>query len=264
MAKGKTKRVYLGREGLVVSSDSPDWGFVYEKSLVKDANWDVGDSVVLPDGREYVYSKSAGACISGQGAEFTYTGYTAYTAFGVAAAVDAKEVTVPAATHAALTQDELRNGYIIIFDGSTNNVQFRGIIGNDAAAANAAFKVYLDGPLTEAVTTSSACETYKNPYNALQTGTVVSLAKAGIPAVKITAANTYFWVQRNGFTWVAPQSTITGKHRGACWRHDGSLDSLNSGADAAAGQYANVTTQYAGYAVTGSQDGNGPLFMLQG
>lgn len=213
------------------------------------------------DGREYVYSKSAGACISGQGAEFTATGYTAYTAFGVAAAIGDISVTVPAATHAALTEDELAGGYITIFDGSTNNVQFRGIVGNESSILNVAFKVYLDEPLTETVTASpSACETYKSPYDGLQTGTSASLAKAGLPAVKISAADVFFWVQKNGPNWAAPQSGITSWNRGACWRHDGSLDTIDNGVE----DDTNVASQIAGYAMTGSADLIGPLFMLQG
>jgi len=267
MAKGKAQVNYLHRAGLVSSIDAPDWGFIYETSLIKDSKWNIGDRVVLPDGREYIYSKSAGACISGQGAEFTYAGYTAYTAFGVAAAVGDKEVTVPAATHAVLTEDELRGGYICIFDGSTNSVQFRGIIGNAAAAANVAFKVYLDGPLTEAVVAStSACETYQNPYAALQTGTMNYNPKAGIPAVKVTAANTYFWCQRKGFAWAAPQGgklgTTEGGYCGGFWSDVGNISDANTslGVTVATGR----GSQYAGYAVLGDADNIGPLFMLQG
>jgi hypothetical protein len=252
---------YLGMAGIVQSVSRGAWDFIYRVSTVRDTKWNIGDRVVLPDGREFVYSKSSAACISGQGCEFTYTGYTAITTFGVSAAVGVVSVTVPAATHATLTEDELAGGYICIFDGSTNNTQFRGIVGNAAAASGAAFVVYLDGALTEAVVAAtSKCETYQNPYAALRTGTDVALAKAGVPAVKVTAGSMYFWVQRAGITWAAPQSGITGKNRGACWRHDGSLDTIDNGVE----DNAYVSSQIAGYAVTGSAEGNGPLFMLQG
>lgn len=268
MAKGKAKSVSLGSDGNIISQTGSDWSFIYDTSTIKNAAWNVGDHVKLPDGREFVYSKSAAACISGQGAEFTYAGYTAYTAFGVAAAVDATEVTVPAATHAALTEDELRGGYIVIYDGSTNNVQFRGIIGNAAAAANAAFKVYLDGKLTEAVVAAtSACETFQNPYAALQTGTMNYNPKAGVPAVKITAANIYFWVQIDGFTWAAPQGgklgTTEGGYCGGMWSDVGNISDVSTslnGATVPAGR----GTQYAGFAVLGDADNIGPLFKLQG
>lgn len=268
MAKGKAQVNYLGSEGLISSVEASDYSFIYDTSTVKDSRWNIGDRVVLPDGREYRYAKSCGACISGQGAEFTYAGYTSYTAFGVAAAVGDTSVTVPAATHAALTKDELRGGYITIFDGTTNNTQFRGIIGNDAASANAAFVAYLDGPLTEAVVAAtSACETFQNPYGALQTGTMNYNPKAGIPAVKITAANVYFWVQIKGFVWGAPQGgklgTTEGGYVGGMWSDVGNISDVSTslnGATVPAGR----GTQYAGYAVLGDADNIGPLFCLQG
>jgi hypothetical protein len=225
----------------------------------------LGTRYRTPDGRGFKYAKSAAACLSGQGCEFTSTGYTAYTAFGVAAVVGARTVTVPAATHAILGADDLVGGYITIFNGTNNNVQFRCIVGNTAVAANLAFDVTLDEPLDVAVVAStSACETYKNPYDGLQTGASVSLAKAGVPVVPVSAADLYFWVQDEGPVWVAPQALLTGKQRGACWRHDGSLDTASAGIDAANAQAANVTSQYAGFVIAGSADGNGPLFMLKG
>lgn len=267
MTQGKARFTQLGGTvGLVQQANVPDWDFIYRTSTVKDPAYNIGDHVRLPDGRELVYSKSAAACISGQGCEFTYAGYTAYTTFAVTAAVGDREVTVPAATHAALTQDELRGGYICIFDGSTNNTQFRGIVGNDAASADALFKVYLDGELTEAVTTSSACETYQNPYAALQTGTMNYNPKAGVPAAKVTAANVYFWVQINGPTWVAPQGgklgTTEGGYCGGLWSDVGNISDYNTslGVTVATGR----GSQHAGYAILGDADNIGPLFMLQG
>jgi hypothetical protein len=219
------------------------------------------------DGRQYRYAKSSAACISGQGCEFTYAGYTAYTAFAVAAIVGDTEVTVPAATHAALTKDYLFGGYITIYDGTTNNTQFRAIRGNDAAVANAAFKVYLDGPLTEAVVAStSCCETYQSPYGALRTGTMNYYPKAGVPAVKVTAANVYFWVQTRGCTWAAPQGgklgTTEGGYCGGLWSDVGNISDFNTslGVTVANGR----GSQYAGFAIEGDADNIGPLFMLQG
>lgn len=268
MARGKAQVDYLQSAGMVGAVDMPDWGFIYETSLVKDARWNIGDRVVLPDGREFRYAKSAGACISGQGCEFTADGYSSYAAITVAQIVGDKQVTIAAAVHAVLAKDELRGGYVIIWDGSTNNVQFRGIIGNDAAAADAAFVVYLDGPLTEAVVASTSCsEVFQNPYAALQTGTMNYNPKAGVPAVKVTAANTYFWVQIKGLCFAAPQGgklgTTEGGYCGGMWSDYGNISDVSTslnGATVPAGR----GTQYAGFAVLGDADNIGPLFMLQG
>jgi len=253
----------LGSIGLSQGEDKSPWSFLYKTSLVKDPGHWIGDHVTLPDGREFVYSKSSAACISGQGCEFTYTGYVGYTAFVVAAAVGDTEITIPAATHAALTEDELCGGYVCIFDGTTNNTQFRQIIGNGAADANALFKVYLDGPLAEVVTTSSTCEVYQNPYAALRTGTMNTYAKAGVPAAKVSAANTYFWCQIRKFVWCAPQANLgnTGGKIGGFW-HD--VGNISDGATALGVTIpAAKSCQYAGHVVTGSIAGVGPLFNLQ-
>jgi hypothetical protein len=227
----------------------------------------LGTRYITWDGREFVYSLSSAACISGQGAEFINTGFTAYTAFGIAAAVGDTSVTVAAATHAALAEDELAGGYITIFDGSTNNTQFRGIIGNDKADADAAFKIYLDEPLTEAVVAStSASETYKSPYDGLRTGTSNTRPKAGVPAVKITAADVYFWCQKRGAVWAAPQGgklgTSEGGYAGGLWSDVGNISDYNTslGVTVATGR----GSQHAGHSMSGDADNVGPLFMLQG
>lgn len=227
----------------------------------------VGATFTNWQGREFVYSKSSGACISGQGAKFGFSGYTAYTAFGVAAAVGDTSVTVPAATHAALTEDELSGGYVCIFNGTDNDVQFRGIVGNDAAAANAAFKIYLDGKLDAAVVAAtSACETYQNPYGSIATAVNNYDKKAGLPAVAVSASGRYFWLQRRGPCWVAPQGgklgTTEGGYNGGLWSDVGNISDFNTslGVTVAAGR----GSQYAGYPMLGDADNIGPLFMLQG
>ena len=268
MAKGKAKVNYLGRSGVVMPQTVPSWDFIYEASLVKSEKYSIGDRVVLPDGREFHYGKSAGACVSGQGCEFTAAGYTAYTAFAVAAIAGVKEVTVPAATHATLTKDELRGGYICMFVGDVgSNIMFRGIIGNDAAAANALFKVYLDGSLDQAIVAgTSACEVYQNPYASLQTGTMNYNPKAGVPAVNVTAASTYFWVQKSGPCFAAPQGgklgTTEGGYCGGLWSEYGNISDYNTslGVTVAGGR----GSQHAGFAIMGDADNIGPLFMLQG
>jgi len=80
----------------------------------------------------------------------------------------------------------LSGGYVIIYTvpgEASEGCQFRGVVGNDYSAANAAITVYLDGPLNTAVETTSTCEIFQNPYAALRTGTVANYPKAGLPAV---------------------------------------------------------------------------------
>jgi hypothetical protein len=237
---------------------------LYETSLVRDPAWWVGDKVVLPDGREFHYAKSSAALVTSMGCNFTSTGYTAITAFATAHAVGSKTVIIPAATHAALTEDELRGGYVVIFDGaSTGYTQIRGIVGNRAAAANAAFEVDLDGPIVDAIASGTEkVEVYENPFSAIGQGNTVVLPRAGVPAMNVSAADTYFWVQTAGVTFIAPQSGVGADNGGitAYWRHDGSLDKAETALAVTVATYD--TSQEAGFCIQGSAAGNGPLFYL--
>jgi hypothetical protein len=265
MAKGHNRIQILGSAGYVSGQKHGLWDFIYETSTTKSSLYNVGDVVIIPNRGIFIYSKSSAACISGQGCEFVYTGYITYTAFATAHAVGVREVTVPAAAHAALALDELRNGHCWIFDGSTNNVQFRQILGNAAADASAAFAIQLDGPLKEAVVSgTSAIEVCQNPYASLRTGTSDSLAKAGVPAAKVTAANIYFWCQGSlpNFCWVAPQGGVNDRDVGCWWRHDGSLQDTELAIMAGTSLSAGISSQYAGHRVMGNEDNIGPLFQL--
>lgn len=264
MAKGKARTTLLNHStGLVEgAAGGSSWAFIYTTSLVKHPNFYPGDVVKLPDGREFVYAKSSGVCASGQSVDFDQTGAIPYATM-VAAAVGDLELTFGATTHSAIAADELRGGYCVVWTGSDHD-QFRGVIGNDASAENAAIKIYLDGPVSTAITASHSGEVYENPYASVIEASNAALGKGGVPAVYVSAANMYFWVQKCGPRFVAPQSNMNDNGGvGAYFRHDGSLESVEVALGALTVP-ANDSSQYAGFRIIGSQSGNGPLFMLQG
>jgi len=220
----------------------------------------IGTRLGLPDGRVFRYALSSGACYAGQGADFVYQEAVAYTTIGTTTAAGALTIDVTAATHDALDKDELVGGYIIIYGASNADVQFRGILGNDASESAAAITgVNLDGPLVAAVTgASTGCEVFYNPYASIALSTGVALSKAGIPACEVAASGSYFWLQTWGPCWVAPQQTgfqAEANQRQAIWRHDGSIQASEHGD-------AYDTTQNAGFLITEGFTA-GPLFMLQ-
>jgi len=261
MAKGKQRQEILGVQGIVQSQTGPDWSFIYRASTVKADEYNVGDTVRLPDRREYTYAKSKGACAAEQACEFTNTGLVAYTAFATSHAIGVQEITVPAATHAVQTLDSLRGGYVIIHNGSGTYTQVRGIVGNAAHAANVAFKCQLDGPLSTAIVSgTSAIELYANPYTELQAGATTTLCKAGLPAVTVTAADVYFWVQTRGFCFINPQSGVDAAETGLMFRHDGSVQDIETSLAVTTADYTG--TQVAGYRAIGGYSGNGPLMFL--
>lgn len=261
MSKGKAKVNYLGRAGVVMPQSVPSWDFIYIASLTKSEKYDVGDRVVLPDGREFIYSRASAECASGQAAEFVNTGFQAYTTPVSTTAIGDTELTITGTTHDAIAKDELKGGFFVSWPAALKDT-IRGIIGNDVAIADADFKIYLDGPLNEVHTGgSTGCEVWANPYSELKTGASASLGKAGVPATYVSTALMYFWVQRKGICWVAPQSDVLTNHTGCYFRHDGSIESYIDFEDMSSGSNS---SQYAGHRIAGNYAGNGPLFMLNG
>jgi hypothetical protein len=266
MAKYTNRVDYLGMAGIIQSVSEGAHNFLYRVSTVKDPKWNVGDRVVLADGRECVYAKSDGsaALYCAHGCEFSHTGLTSYTAFGKSYAAGVTTIEAPAATHDALDADELAGGTIIIFDGASDYyTTTRMIVGNAASGADAAITLYLDAAIDYAITAAtSACEVYRNPYSALTLAGNEAKAKAGKPMAYVSAAENYFWVQKSGICWIAPHGTDSDNGGvGRVWREDGSLEALETAYSVTVA--TDDTAQYAGYCAAGSPGGNGPLFMLQ-
>jgi hypothetical protein len=270
MSKGKWKSTLLGIQGIVGHRSAPDWSFIYETSLTRDPNWYPGDRVVLPDGREFRYAKSLGILSSVEAAQFDSVGVIPYTTAVTAGAVGDTHLHIPASTHAAaFAVDELRGGYLSVFGNNTDDGDhiWRGIVGNTYSAINAAVIVYLDGPLDVAIDTNSSIEVFENPYNhimkdgaASMSGGNVTHGKAGVPAVYVDAVGKYFWLQTKGPRFLNPAATAINNMLGVYFRHDGSIEG-----DIAVGSKDNnaQTSQYAGYRISGSYTGNGPMIMLQ-
>ncbi len=264
MAQGKAKRVLLGIQGLIQHKTAPNWDFIYRVSLVRDEKWNIGDVTETPDGRVFVYAKSVGACKAGQGCEFTYTGVVPITTFATNHAVGVNEITIPAQTHVAVDKDELRGGYVILFDGDDNTgTGTRRIIGNDVSAADVAFNLRLDAGISNAIVSGTEkVEVFRNPYAGLQLCQSPNVAKAGLPASAVSATDMYFWVLKEGVCWIAPQSSVNTNDVGCGFRGDGSLDGYNHLLANDIDGVAEETSQYAGHRIIGNQTGNGPLFML--
>lgn len=257
MAKGKCKVNYLGREGLIQSADAPDYSFIYETSLTKHPTYNIGDRVVLPDGRVFRYALSGAACNSGLGVAF-YKADPVISATTVAAAqaIGDKVITIASQT---LAVDALRGGYLIL-GGAATTAQIRQIIGNTVCSSSTV-TIYLDAPLDQAVTTSTYVEACYNPYSDLRSGNMGGDASwAGLAAAYVSAASKYFWVQTWGPTWCSPQAAVqaTAYVRCVYWRHDGSLDVQNLNGTLK----AYVTDQCAGFVIGRGSTQGPPLIML--
>jgi len=266
--KYTNRTVRLGEAGLVQSISRGTHDFLYRVSTVKDPKWNIGDEVEIGGGRKCVYSKSTGATAlyASRGCCFSGTGYTAQVKPTVAQAIGDTELIVPDTAHAILAEDELAGSFVVIFDGvSDYHTTTRMIVGNSAAADGKAFKIYLDGKLTYAVTPAvSACEVYKNPYGAMVEGLTRDQVKAGLPMSYVSAAANYFWVLKEGICFATPQGSLgnTGGYSSGWWHDYGNVSDANTSLGLTPN--AQCSSQYAGHVIAGSIAGNGPLFMLKG
>ena len=245
-------------EGL---ASGPSWDFLYQKGHIKHPDYNIGDRVALPDGRVFRYGKSSDdAIITDLLCSFAEDEVQGYEVLKNNQAVGDKVVVFTGASHAALDEDELRGGYVIIFhSGGGGDSQFRGIVGNPASALNANVTVDLDASIDHAVIDATKdAELWYNPYAALKGTTDDAASAAGRPMVNVDAADTYFWIQTWGPCWISPQVAgfqAANKQRSAVKRNDGSLVAIG-----AAG--ALDMTQVVGFLINEGFS-SGPLFMLQ-
>lgn len=267
MGKGKGKRTLLGIQGVVGHRTAPDWGFIYTVSLVKDSNYNVGDSVELPNGKGFVYCKSGGACYTGLGNIL----YNAVDVIGIDysnnvaedAAIGAKSVLITEQGVAALTEDFLRGGNILLkqLTGSDDTaLQCRGIIGNTACDSGGTTRIYLDAPLTGALTTNSYSYCMPSPYSDVRYNDNAEIAAkashVGVAAVYVSAANMYHWEQFKGramgISLQGNPGDASGDHyRALVWRYQGSLMEIGTTAILGIGQ------QVAGYIMDNNTSENG-------
>lgn len=261
MALHKVKSVYISGVGDVLPNDVPSWDFLYEASVVRNPKFNIGDRVVLPDGRVFRYGK-AGAAIatSDLAVSFASAVKIGIETFAAISAKGSNEVTI---NEASITQDMLRGGYLIIYRNGYSTHCVRGILGNSASDVTVAtlnnVVVTLDASLPYAITTNDNFEALLNPYADLRQTDFVSRASfAGMP-MWTAAVGAYFWVQTWGPCWCVPQPGVAAAAcvRAVYFRHDGSLDVRDNVG-------TGVTDQRAGFVVDYSPSGQGPpLIMLQ-
>jgi len=204
MSKGKATVNYLGRSGVVMPQTVPSWDFIYETSLIKHPKYEIGDRVVLPDGRVFRYAIATNAITRNKYAvrfwnQFedgvTICSLTAAVAKGV------KSVSVAG----TFTEDQLRGGYMIFHQKGTNyQQQFRGIIGNTVTDTSGNIIIYLDAALHALHAGDAGVEVYPNPYSSVRASSAEGgyamedySSVAGVPNVLTAVANQYLWIQ----TW---------------------------------------------------------------
>lgn len=267
MSKLTARANYLGGAGLVQSISQGSWESIHRVSTVKDAKWNIGDRIVLPDGRVFRYCKSGDVCDTYKANMF----YNAIPATGIDysllyadAAQGATSIQMTNQGVVAQTENGLAGGYIEITQNDDGTGQQRGIVGNTAGGVSDVITIYLDAPLTAAVTTSWYAYCMPSPYSdvrrtdALENGKVSFVGYAAAP---VTAADMYHWEQTWGPRMCSQYGSAVGKTqymREVVFRYDGNL--IHRGASGATG----LEAQTAGFIMDNNTADNGAtLIMLQ-
>lgn len=203
MSKGKGKSTLLGIQGLIGHAEAPDYGFLYETSLIKDPKWNLGDRVVTPDGRVFRYAKAAGALNPKFGAKNSVTFLDSDNTEAAAAIGDTEISITLNATSAGSsyfgTADAMIGAYFSQPD--TAHCTFRRIVKHGIGSSGDVIKITLDAPITRLIPTNSFYELLPNPYGYVnQDGSLMS-SVMGMPLV-VVASGSFCWIQTWGPYWV--------------------------------------------------------------
>lgn len=255
MAKGRAFSSYLESAPLhnVYSGTSPTWNFLYEASTTRNPLYFIGDRVVMGDGRVFRYALTGDAVKAMHGCGSLLTEALGWTVAGVSHAVGTAYVDVTLQSRLA---DDLRGGYVGLYDSTYADSQTRGIIGNDASGATYT-RVYLDAPLTvEIVASSDYFEVFENPYRDVQNVPNSHASVVGIPTVSCVN-NSYVWLQTWGPISMQAAEDISSPANDARRLVFGSSHQLELETSKTSGQLAGF------YLTPGSSAIAGPLIMLQ-
>lgn len=108
------------------------------------------------------------------------------------------EVTVGAT---AVTEDQYKGGLIVINAGTGIGQQFR-IKGNTAAASSGTTKLYIEGAVKVALSSSdSKAHLYPNKFNGVTTSATLALRRVGV-AVRALASGEFGWICTQGVVGV--------------------------------------------------------------
>lgn len=226
------------------------------------AQYSIGTRLMTEDGRVFRYAKSGGACYTGRGCAFYQDVAISGNCSGALVAT-ARQITFAYAVAGTFAKDALKGGYISIFGDDPEPVDAscpqRRILGNNANGVGDLI-LELDAPVGRVVADAQFCEVYYNPYGDLRLGTRTIESFAGVAAVYVAAADTYFWVQTWGPCWIAPQeaSFNSGEYRDAYFRYDGTIQAYS---EDQGDPYA-LNKQRAGFIIPPGLTA-GPLLMLQ-
>lgn len=265
MARGRAFAQYLEEGPLhnVYSGTTPSWDFLYEHTTTISPDYNIGDRVVLPDGRVFRYAYADTARTTGLAMSFYAKVAQGYTNLAADQAIGDKSVKVVSSIDLAL--DELRGGYIQLYTGDPLDNTFRGILGNTAVSATETTTIYLDAALHIAVTTSTGSEFFYNPYAHVAAISEDYTSVAGVAVADMATAG-YCWIQTWGMIRLSFKTGInagkTADQRQLVFAPDGALFEHGNVGSTSGDKGLH---QHAGFIVdkTSASTGSYALIMLQ-
>ncbi len=180
------------------------YGDEKKSSSAQEASLNLGQRMILPDGREFAYAKAGGTALA-VGVVCQMPAPTAADLMlnsKASGAVGATTVAVTFGATAGVAANELKDGYLMAFKGGTAGYMYKIKSNGSAAAAETASVVLYEYDALKAP--MAAATTYVMPNRAMFNGITVrpaSTLQLGIPAgvtANSVAISYYFWIQRKG------------------------------------------------------------------
>ena len=272
MSKGKAIVDMIRGPGFVGHETAGEMDFLYQTSTVKNPKYDVGDRVLLPDGRVFRYARATNI-ISAIDFGLKFWGQTDdgvnYTAPLQTELATSREITIDAGDSGDHVADEFKGGYIIIHTHTDVHTMSRGIIGNTASDGDGYITFYVDAPWIKDIEVAYGVEVCPNPYASVQvhqaahSGGDTYSSVAGMALVKTTVANQYLWIQTWGPCFINPTgatgNNVVANRRQVRFNYEGII----TGTDGVTATTSIL--QNAGFMIT-REDAGGtgpPLVMLQ-
>ena len=214
-----------------------------------------GTRYITWDGRVFKYmGLTTGGCVSYHGVQSTLAAVTSFTT-SVAAELGATDMLI---TDTGITEDQLAGAFIELYKATIDNSTQRQIIGNDATVGSTT-RIYLEFPLSAAMTTSDSVEVFENPYRLVSEASATANAWMGA-ATRTASSGENIWAQTWGPCIISPGNTSlddpAANERSVYWWNNGTI------AEAASSQ-ATSESQHAGYILNqGSSGIAGPIIYL--
>ncbi len=214
-----------------------------------------GTRYITWDGRVYKYmGLTTGGCVSYHGVANTLAAVTSFTT-SVAASVGATDMLI---TDTGIAEDQLAGASIELYKATIDNSTERQIIGNDATSGSTT-RIYLEFPLSAAMTVSDSVEVFENQYRLTSEATNESAAWMGVPT-RTASSGENIWAKTWGPCIVSPGNTSVddpaANERSVYWWNNGTI------AEAASSE-ATSESQHAGYILNAGSSGiAGPQIFL--